>query len=176
MVNNIKISSEDKISLSLKMSYLGVFSSLAIAISYFEAMLPTFPFFPPGAKLGLSNIVNMFVLEKFNFTYAITICILKSFFILITRGTTAFLMSITGGVFSIIIMYILFKFRKHSIGLISISIIGAIFHNLGQLLVTALITSGSVFYYIPILMFFSLITGTLTGFILQIVMPSLNKI
>ena len=44
-----------------RVALLGVFSAVAVALSAAENMIPPLPFMPPGAKLGLSNIITMFL-------------------------------------------------------------------------------------------------------------------
>ena len=41
-------------------AWVGVMASLAIALSFLESLLPQMPFLPPGAKLGLSNLVVLY--------------------------------------------------------------------------------------------------------------------
>ena len=56
------------------------------------------------------------------------------------------------------------------------SIIAAVCQNAGQLAAAAVLTgTGAVLGYAPALLIFSLITGAVTGTVLRIVMPALEK-
>ena len=61
-------------------------------------------------------------------------------------------------------------------GLLGASIIAAVCPNAGQLAAAAVLTgTGAVLGYAPALLIFSLITGAVTGTVLRIVMPALEK-
>ena len=61
--------------------------------------------------------------------------------------------------------------------LVGIGIVGAIVHNLTQLIVVISITKTfSLIYYLPVLIIFAVITGSLTGVVLNISIPALEKI
>ena len=45
---------------TLRLTTLAVLGALAIVLSALENLIPPLPMMPPGAKLGLSNIVTMF--------------------------------------------------------------------------------------------------------------------
>lgn len=155
-----------------RIASLGVLLAQAIALSFAEGLLPTFSFLPPGAKPGFSNIITMFAAASMGFYQALIIAVLKSAFVLATRGMTAFFMSIAGGIASVIIMYLVLKLRY---GLMLTGILGAITHNLAQLAVSSFILGKAVLAYTPFLLLFAVIAGTLTGLILRAVMPYLKS-
>ena len=148
-------------------------AALALTLSYLESLLPTSAFLPPGAKPGFSNIVNMFAASSLGFFPAIGVAVLKACFAGVTRGVTAFFMSLCGGMLSTVGMYLLFRFTKR-IGYVGIGVISAVLHNAGQLLVAAvLVGNRSVLGYLPVLLLCALVTGALTGSVLKAVMPKL---
>ena len=74
-------------------------------------------------------------------------------------------------------MYLLLRFANKQLGLIGVSVISALFHNLGQLAAAAFITgTASIAYYAPALAVFGVATGAVTGIVLRAVMPALDKI
>lgn len=160
-----------------KIALLGVLGALALALSAAESFLmPDVAILPPGAKPGLSNIVTMFAASCVSWAAAIYIVIIKAVFALVTRGVTAFLMSLTGGILSALVMIILLKFRKDSISFIGIGILSALMHNFGQLLVSFFMTGTSaVMGYAPFLILFGALTGFVTGSILKIIIPAIEK-
>lgn len=166
----------NKTSLAKRTALLGVMSALAVVLSFLEGLIPPLPFTPPGAKPGLSNIVSMFALTVLDLPSALCIALVKSLFVLLTRGTTAFFMSLAGGILSVLVMWLCsrpaFKF-----GFVGIGIMGAIAHNTAQIFVSAVITGTfSVFYYYPLLLIFAVLAGSLTGIILKIILPALKRV
>ena len=153
-----------------------VLDAQAIALSFLENLIPSLPFLPPGAKPGFSNIVTMFTVLTLGLPQAMCITVFKALFALMTRGATAFFMSLAGGVLSTLAMWTATKIKSDPFGLLGASIIAAVCHNAGQLAAAAVLTgTGAVLGYAPALLIFSLITGAVTGTVLRIVMPALEK-
>ena len=78
--------------------------ALSIIMAYLEHLIPPLPFAPPGVKLGLSNIITMYTLFFIGIPQALIIAILKAGFVLLTRGTIAAILSLLGGLASVLIM------------------------------------------------------------------------
>ena len=149
-------------------------STVALVLSYIEMMLPDFPFVLPGMKLGLSNIATMFALTSVNLPCALVVCVTKAVFALLMRGFTAFLMSLFGGLLSTLVMYLLLRIR--SLGYIGIGIAGAFCHNLGQILVAYVYTDSTVFAYFGVLAVASIVTGSVTAFVVYILLPKVLEL
>ena len=152
-------------------------TSQALALSYLESLIPAVSGFPPGAKPGFSNIAVMFSAQALSIPQTLFIIILKALFAGVTRGFTAFWMSLAGGILSGTAAIILFKTDRLKLGYIGIGMVCAVLHNLGQLCIASVILgTDSVFTgYGPFLMIASLITGFITGTILKYILPALNK-
>lgn len=159
-----------------KITQTALLGSVALVLSALQMLLPDIPLPIPGAKPGFSNIVTAFACESIGLYPALYITLIKAIFAFITRGATAFFMSFIGGLLSCIIMYILLRFRWFELGYLGIGISGAVSHNMGQLFVAYLIIGKTIFYYIPFLLIISLITGSLTGITMGIIIPPLKKI
>ncbi|MDD7345147.1 MAG: Gx transporter family protein [Ruminococcus sp.] len=159
-----------------KIALFGVLSAVALTLSYLEGLIPTVAFMPPGAKMGFSNIATMFAASSMGIVSALAITFIKALFAGITRGVTAFFMSLCGGILSTVTMYLLFKLSKKT-GYMAIGIICALVHNFGQLIV-AIITAGnlSVLGYAPVLLISGTVTGAVTGTVLRAVMPALERV
>ena len=167
---------EDMLMKARKTALLGILCAQAIALSFLENLIPSLPFLPPGAKPGFSNIVTMFTVLTLGLPQAMCITVFKALFALMTRGATAFFMSLAGGVLSTLAMWAATKIKSDPFGLLGASIIAAVCHNAGQLAAAAVLTgTGAVLGYAPALLIFSLITGAVTGTVLRIVMPALEK-
>ena len=162
---------------TLKLTTIAILSSLSIVLSAFESMIPILPIMLPGAKFGLSNIVTMFAAGSMGIVPALIITLIKSLFVGVTRGFTAFLMSFSGGILSTLVMGILiYKFKNSSFGIIGISILGALVHNTAQLTVAIILTSTNVVAYLPFLIITAVVAGSLTGVLLKTILPYLNKL
>lgn len=161
-----------------KTAFLGIMAALALVLSFLEGMLiPDIPFLPVGAKPGISNVVTMFVASTMGFPGAICITLIKGVFALITRGATASFMSLSGGILSTVVLCFIIKLKDKAFSFIGIGIICAVMHNFGQLM-AAMAISGtySLINYLKYLLIFSLITGSVTGFMLTVIMPRIEKI
>lgn len=160
---------------NFKIALIAILCALALCLGYLESLIPQIPFLPPGAKLGFSNIITMFAAGSLGFPSAMLIALVKGAFAFLTRGVTAGLMSLSGGLLSAAGMYLLMRYAQRHLGLIGISVICALLHNLGQLAAATLITSTNIMAYAPALAVFGVVTGTVTGIVLRAVIPALNK-
>ncbi len=159
-----------------RIALTGLLGACAVALSYLESLLPTAAFLPPGAKPGLSNLANMFAAEVLGPLPAFGIAFLKAGFAALTRGGTAGIMSLCGGIFSTAVMLLLFR-KDRKLGYVGIGVISAVCHNLGQLCVAAAMVGNlSVLAYLPALLLFGVVAGALTGLICRAVSPMLRKV
>lgn len=121
-----------------------------------------------GVKWGLANIVTLVALGLFGFREVLTISVMRCFLASVLMGTflaPAFMMSISGGVLSTCVMYFAYKKFK-SLSLVGVSIIGAVSHNIGQLLAASFLVSQSmIIAYLPILLVSAIPTGIITGIV-----------
>ncbi len=160
-----------------KITTMAMLFALAMVLSYMEGMLPPMPYLPPGFKLGLSNIITMYTLFYMGKKQAFLIAILKSGFVLITRGGVSGVLSLAGGISSLIVMIILAFVFKDKISYLLLSVMGAIFHNMGQLAVVTLIMVNTyALWYTPVLIVAGIVMGSVTGTLLKVVMPHLNSL
>jgi heptaprenyl diphosphate synthase len=160
-----------------KITQLALLFALAIVLMLLEGMIPPIPTLPPGVKLGLSNIVVMYCLFFLGKGPAFTVLLLKSGFVFLTRGGTAFLMSFGGGIFSIFAMILLLSLKKKKVSYIIVSVCAAVMHNVGQLLIASLMLySTAVFYYAPVLILSGIGMGVVTGILLRVMMPAMQRI
>ncbi|HZK39043.1 MAG TPA: Gx transporter family protein [Clostridia bacterium] len=162
--------------LTKKIALLGILGAQALVLSALENLIPTLPGMPPGAKPGLSNIVTMYTAARIGLFEALYITTIKAAFAGLTRGPAAFFMSFSGGLLSTILMFGLLRLRERPFGIAGISVAAAVAHNTGQLFAAMVLTgTSSVLGYAPVLGFFAIITGLVTGTVLRIVLPALDK-
>lgn len=147
-----------------KLLYLSMLLGIALIVHVIEARIPVIF---PGIKLGLANAVSLFVLVTFGGKEAITIMILRTIIGSIFGGNIfGFLFSLAGGLLSNTSMILLYNYFKDDISIPWLSIAGAIFHNIGQLLIASIVIGDFRMYiYLPVLMIAAVITGYFTGII-----------
>lgn len=160
-----------------KIALYGILGAMALVLSFLEStLLPVIPFLPAGAKPGLSNIVTMFTADYSGFFGAFYITAIKALFAFLTRGATAGMMSLAGGMLSMVAMCALLRMKNCPFSYAGIGIICALMHNMGQLAVACAVTGTfAVAGYAPVLLLFSLLTGLVTGTILQATLPAVKK-
>ncbi len=170
MKNNSATNKNKSVKLARRVAVFGISAALALALSFFESLLPPLFALHPGVKLGLSNVVTMTCAATFGAPCAIAVAIIKGAFAGLTRGFVAMLMSLIGGLLSTLVVCLLLKLR---LGYLVISVVGAVVHNMAQLTVCAFIVSSfGVFIYAPVLMIFGIIAGCITGSILCLLTKS----
>lgn len=159
-----------------KIALLGVFGALSLVLSFLEStLLPVVPFLPPGAKLGLSNIVTTLCGALFGAPAAFYITALKALFAFLTRGMTAGLMSFSGGMLSTVGLVLLLRQQGKTVSFLGISVLCAVLHNGGQLFCAAVMTGTALLLqYGKVLLVFALLTGTLTGIMLNLLVPRIR--
>ena len=150
--------------------------ALSIVLSIFESFIPIINGSIPGLKIGLANIVILFILYRYNLKDAIYLSILRVILMgLIKAGFGInFIFSIVGAIFSVIAMSI---FKKLNFSIIGVSIIGSIFHILGQIIsAIILLNTFNLIYYLPYLIIFSIITGFIIGTICKEILERTKEI
>ncbi|MBQ4573528.1 MAG: Gx transporter family protein [Clostridia bacterium] len=159
-----------------RITFTALMTAIAVVLSFVESLLPTAYFMPPGSKLGLSNIPVMFSASKLTVGETLLIVFAKSVFVFITRGFTAFCMSLAGGILSALCMIFIFR-KTNGFGYMGIGILSALCHNAGQLIVSFfLVQTTAIVGYAPVLLIASVGTGFLTGTLLRLVMPYYTKL
>ena len=158
-----------------KISELGVLLSVGLILSYLESLIPVaFPI--PGIKLGLANIVTMYILYRYKAKEAILIMILRVLISgILFSGLTAIVFGILGGLLSIAFMLLAKKTGFFSI--MGLSMVGAVMHNAGQILAAFIIMeNAAVIYYLPYLLISGIISGLIVGYISAIIIKRLSRL
>ena len=156
-----------------KTAFMGLFLALAMICSYIETLIP-FSVGIPGIKLGLANIVVVLMLYSVGTKEALLVSLLRIVLVGILFGNAfSILYSLSGGILSFLVMFLIKKTDKFS----CVSITGGISHNIGQIIVAAwIVNSCNVFFYVPVLLFAGLVTGLLIGVIAKEVIVRLKNI
>lgn len=145
-----------------KCAYFGVLLSLSIVCGYIEMLIP-FDFGIPGIKLGLANIVAVWLLYKNGFWQALTVNTGRILLVGILFGNAmSVFYSLCGGTLALIAMFFIKKAKCFSA--VGVSVAGAFFHNAGQLAAASVVIgTKAVIYYLPFLTLSAVATGLLIG-------------
>ena len=143
-------------------AFLGLFLALALVCSYVEALIP-FSIGIPGVKLGLTNIVVVLMMYCVGEKDAILVSVLRIILAGFMFGNAfSIIYSLAGGLLSFVVMLLLKRTGK--LAVMSVSVAGGLSHNIGQLLIAALIVENyNILYYIPVLVAAGIITGLIIG-------------
>lgn len=160
-----------------KTALTGILSALTLALSFIERLLSASLPLPPGVRLGLSNVIVMFSCVALGLPFALGIVVIKAGFVFLTSGVYGGLISLTGGVLSVLTVYFLHRIFKDKLSFVGISVISAVMHNLGQLTAASLIVGSAMYLSLtPVLLLAGVIFGSITGLTLNAAMPAILKI
>ena len=154
-----------------KMTLLGLFTAVAMILSFVESQLPPLTTALPGIRMGLPNIAIMFILYRFGWKEASVVSIVRVILVSLLFGSVmSMAYSLAGAILSLLIMTLMQKFTPFN--RVSISIIGGVCHNIGQIIVAWLVTdTAQIVYYLPVL----LISGSAAGILVGLAAGILEK-
>ena len=158
----------NRLSNTRKIIIIGLLVGMGLILNVVETMIPM-TFIVPGAKLGLANVVNLIGLILLGFTGGFQILLLRivlGSLIIGTFLTIPFYLSLSGGLLAYLMMGMAYYLLQDKLSVIGISVLGAVFHNIGQIITAYFIigTSG-IFYYLPYLILLAVPTGIGVGLI-----------
>lgn len=157
---------------------LGFLLALALILSYVESLIP-FSFGIPGIKLGLPNLIVLLLLYEKPNTVGEREALLVNVLRIVLSGFLfsslyAILYALAGAAFSFSAM--LLGRRSKRLSMIGVSVLGGVFHNVGQLLVAmAVVETLAVAYYVPFLIVAGTVTGAVLGIAGTTLMPYLRR-
>ena len=147
-----------------KIVLIALLTAATIVIGIIESFIPSVGI--PGIKLGLANIMILVTLYELGVIEAIFVNFARVLLVSLIRGTflsMGFFMSLAGAFLSLGVMIIFYLLIK-KFSIIGVSVIGALFHVLGQIII-AMIYLGTayVLLYLPIIALVSIVTGIFVG-------------
>ncbi|MCD8398219.1 MAG: Gx transporter family protein [Lachnospiraceae bacterium] len=145
-----------------KVAYLGMFTALAMILSYIESLFPVF-YGIPGVKLGLANSMSLVILYLIGAPGAFCVSIVRGVLTGFLFGNLfSIAYSLAGALLSMAVMVFMKRFPHFSV--VGISMMGGIAHNIGQLIVAIfLVENLNLLYYLPVLVLSGLVTGLVIG-------------
>lgn len=163
--------------LQKKIAILGILVAQAMVLSLVETMIPI-PIAIPGVKLGLANLITLFAIREFRLREVLMVVVARSVLTFFIVGVlSSFLFSLAGGVFSCLVMFVFNKLLERFFGIISVSVMGALAHNVAQLGVAlVLMRTWRVLAYVPVLMMTGVATGILIGISAKYTIKPLGRV
>lgn len=152
----------------------GMMVALAFTFSYLESLIP-FNFGIPGVKLGLANLVVVVALYTMKPSEAFSIAVIRIFLAGLTFGNAySIAYSLCGGILSFAVMLLM---KKTKLSIAGVSMMGGISHNIGQIIVAAIVMeTARIAYYLPVLLVAGLATGLLLGIVSKLIVSRVEKI
>ncbi|MFI3201769.1 MAG: Gx transporter family protein [Eubacteriales bacterium] len=155
-------------------AWTGMLTAMAILVSYIEFLIPI-PFPIVGMKLGLANVVVVVALYRVGEREAIGISMMRVVLVALLFGNLFSGMYAFAGAMSSVIAMIICK-RLVEISILTNSIIGAMFHSVGQIIVARVILQNKVVYtYLPMLLLIGICTGGLVGVVAWEVLKRMSR-
>lgn len=151
-----------------KLTAISFLLALGIVLYAFEYFyLPPLPV--PGAKLGLANIITLILIAFYGSKESIFNVLARTLVGSLITGTflsPSFFYSLSGGLLSAVIMILAYRFFYGRLSFVGISVLGAVFHNIGQLVLAFfLLAHLAVFLELPLLILIATFSGTFNGII-----------
>ncbi len=158
-----------------KVAVLGLCVALAMIMSYIESLFPL-NLAVPGIKMGLANIVIIFLLYRVGFSSACIVSLIRVFLVSMLFGNVMMMAySIAGAVLSLAVMLVLKKCGKFSV--VGVSIAGGVAHNAGQIIMAVILLGAKqIAYYLPVLAVTGTVTGVLIGIAASVVIKRVKHI
>ena len=150
-----------------KLAFMALSVTLAMIMSFVESQIPTL-IAVPGVKVGLANIVVVFILYKLGWKEAAAISLIRVFLVGLLFGSgVSMLYGLAGAAVSLGGMVLLRKAKVFSS--VTVSVCGGVLHNLAQVgMACILMGTTALKYYIPVLLFSGICSGIVIGLLAAI--------
>lgn len=152
-----------------KLTTLGLSVALTLILSYVESLLPPL-MAVPGVKVGLPNVVILFLLYRYGWKEAGAVSLVRLLLsAALFSGFAAFFYGVCGAILSLVGSTLLKRTDRFSP--LGVSVAGGVLHNLGQIAFAALVLdSGYIFAYLPVLLLSGTVAGALVGLLAAILL------
>jgi len=157
-------------------THIALITAFGLVIFLVESLLPR-PL--PWAKPGLANMATLLAIYLFDTKTALLVVVVRVFagtLILGSFASPSFVLSISGGVCSALLMGFLRIIAKNHLSVVGVSICGAICHNFVQLYMAYLliVKNSQIFYLLPMLMVPAVFTGLLVGVVTLLILKQVE--
>ena len=155
---------------------ISVLACVSLIIFVLESQIP--PLVPiAGVKLGLANVVVLYAMT--------TIDIKAGFFVLLAKvllgnlfaGTAVSMFySLMGGALCFVAQWLMMKVADEK-QLWAVSVVGAVFHNIGQVVAAVILTgTEKIVWYLMILVPVGIITGAFVGIVVTYTKKAIENV
>jgi heptaprenyl diphosphate synthase len=157
---------------------IALLSAFALGIHGIESLIPT-PI--PWLRPGFANIITLVTLILYGLYPAVMVTLIRVVLGSLLSGTflgPAFLLSLGGGTTSILAMGIVFIAMPRLFSAVGLSIVGALTHNIAQLIIAYFFfvqRIEAILLITPLIMLLGTLTGTLNGFISEMLIKNLKN-
>ena len=158
-----------------KLTFLALSVSLAMILSFVESLIPPLVAVP-GVKIGLANIVTVFLLYTLGARAAGAVSLVRVLLSALLFGNVqSLIFALSGAVLSFVVMLI--AKRLLPFGKVGVSVLGAVAHNAGQVAAAVIVmeTAALAYYFIP-LVISGTIAGVFVGILAAIITTRLEKV
>ncbi len=159
-----------------RLTTLALLTGIALILFTVEAQIPP-PVPIPGVKLGLANIITVYVLFRHGPRDALLVLLARILLGSAFAGSPATLLfSLGGGLLCWLVLLPLRRILTERQIWVS-GVLGAMAHNFGQIAVcVAVYHTAAVLVYLPALLLAGMATGLFTGLAAQFLLARLRKI
>lgn len=156
-----------------RLALMAMAIALAMILSYVESQIPAFVAIP-GIKMGLPNILVVFILYKLGWKDALAISLLRVFLVAVLFGSVLSLAySFAGAAISFMGMLAMKKSGLFST--VAVSVAGGVLHNAAQIGVACLVMETNLItYYLPFLVLSGTIAGVVIGLASALMVKRVN--
>lgn len=156
---------------------LALFVALAVALHTVEVLLPN-PV--PWFRIGLANILALTALFSYGIEALWIVSISRIVIGSLLLGSLfspGFLLSMGGGLVATTLMSLSFRLWQGKIGPVGVSVVGALGHVTGQLLIAWLVVirHPSIWMLLPFFLLFAMISGIINGLAADYLLESLYR-
>lgn len=161
--------------------YKTILLLLAVSLNALEFFIPRIPFFP-WLKPGLANCITIIWVIRYGTADALVYTILRSWISGFYFGFSfvTLILSLSGGLLATLFTGITWKYlgKREFVGAVGIGIVGAVFHNLGQLsaVYLTMAQNSGIFYQIPFMLVAAIIFGSIVGLLVKPILRVLDSI
>lgn len=158
-----------------KLTSLSVAVALAMVLSFIESLIPPLVAVP-GVKIGLANIVTVFILYVFGWREAGAVSLIRVLLSALLFGSAVSLIySLSGSALSFLGMLLLKKLPFSSE--VSVSIVGGVLHNAGQIIAACIIMeNAAIIGYLPPLIISGTVAGIAVGTVAALLVKKLKGV
>ena len=158
-----------------KVAMLGLCIALSMVLSFIESQIPPLVAVP-GVKVGLPNLVMVFMLYKIGWKETAIVSLIRVVLVSMIFGSVVSMAyGLVGATLSLTGMLLLKKTKLFST--IAVSVAGGVLHNVGQIAVACVVMgTAQVAYYLPVLLISGTIAGVVIGFVAGLLVKKLDKL